>query len=81
MPKESILGFDLFAWDEWDEVDNNIWIFYNATFIPPSLKKFDGNNVTMSREGNIAVQSGEKEHEINLFSVPEFRNYIKQRIG
>lgn len=80
MPKESILGFDLFTWDEWDEADNNIFMYYNATFIPASLKKFDGNDVTMSREGDIVVYFEEQEHKIDLFTVPEFRDYITEQI-
>jgi hypothetical protein len=55
-------------------------MYYNVTFIPASLKKFNGNNVTTSREGDIVLCFEEQEHKIDLFTVPEFRDYITEQI-
>jgi hypothetical protein len=27
MSKESILGFDLFTWNEWEEIDSDVFCF------------------------------------------------------
>lgn len=80
MPMESILGFDLFSWETWDAAGEDIFIFSNVTFIPASLRKFNGNNVEMSRNGDMVLCSGELRHEIDLFEVPEFVSYVTNRI-
>lgn len=81
MPMESILGFDLFSWETWEQFDEDILTFLNVTFIPVSLKKFNGSNVDMSRNGDVVVYNGNNQsHKIDLFTVPEFVSYVTNRI-
>lgn len=77
---ESILGFDLFTWEKWSSIDEDVFMFSNVTFIPASLRKFNGNNIEMSRNGDMVLCSGELRHEIDLFEVPEFVGYLTNRI-
>jgi len=80
MPKETILGFDLFTWETWDSVDENIYMFSNVMFFPDSLKKFNGSTVGVSRNGDIVVGYNNQAHTIDLFNVPEFVSYVAKRI-
>jgi hypothetical protein len=56
-------------------------LFYDVTFIPASLQKYNGKDVELSRNGDIAIWDGkQKQEEVDLFSVPEFVNYIAKRV-
>jgi hypothetical protein len=76
VPKASFSGCDLFMWDKWEEIDCDTVFFYNVTFFPASLQKYNGLDVEIPRNrdnGNMVIWNGkQKQEEVDLFSVPEF---------
>lgn len=81
MYKENILGFDLFIWTDWSPIDSNTLMFHETTFIPNSLKeKFDNCDLEVTRNGKITVYKNSLIEQLDLFTVPEFRDYLHEKL-
>lgn len=64
MNKEQFCGIDLYNWKEWDEMDTDIFYFYNVEFLVPSMKKYDGMDVSRFFDGRMEVYGGENAEEV-----------------
>lgn len=79
---ESVLGIPVFAWKNWDELDEQVLVFYNVRFLLDSLKKYDNWCIAVDFGWNSIKAQDENGHleKIELFNVPEFIEALKQRI-
>ena len=64
MNKEQFCGIDLYNWKEWDEMDTDNFYFYNVEFLVPSMKKYDGMDVSRFFDGRMEVYGGENAEEV-----------------
>lgn len=64
MNKEQFCGVDLYNWKEWDEMDTDNFYFYNVEFLIPSMKKYDGMDVSRFFDGKMEIYGGENAEEV-----------------
>lgn len=64
MNKEQFCGIDLYNWKEWDEMDTDNFYFYNVEFLVPSMKKYDGMDVSRFFDGGMEIYGGENAEEV-----------------
>lgn len=64
MNKEQFCGIDLYNWKEWDEIDTDNFYFYNVEFLVPSMKKYDGMDVSRFFDGRMEIYGGENAEEV-----------------
>lgn len=64
MNKEQFCGIDLYNWKEWDEMDTDNFYFYNVEFLVPSMKKYDGMDVSRFFDGRMEIYGGENAEEV-----------------
>lgn len=64
MNKEQFCGIDLYNWKEWDEIDTDNFYFYNVEFLVPSMKKYDGMDVSRFFDGKMEIYGGENAEKV-----------------
>lgn len=64
MNKEQFCGIDLYNWKEWDEMDTDNFYFYNVEFLVPSMKKYNGMDVSRFFDGRMEIYGGENAEEV-----------------
>lgn len=79
---EKLLGIEIFEWNGWDEVEEQVLIFYDVKFKFNSLKKYDGYAISVGRDWQIeAIDENANVTKINLLEVPEFVEEIKKQLN
>ena len=76
---ENICGVALFTWSGWDDIDNDLFQFYDVEFIPKSMKKYDGCTVGLCRNGKIEIYDKNEDHvqySAYVTDIPEVLNEL-----
>lgn len=61
---EQFCGIDLYNWKEWDGIDTDNFYFYNVEFLIPSMKKYNGMDVSRYFDGKIEIFGGDNAEEV-----------------
>lgn len=61
---EQFCGIDLYNWKEWDEMDADNFYFYNVEFLIPSMKKYNGMDVSRYFDGKMEIFGGDDAGEV-----------------
>lgn len=62
--KEQFCGIDLYDWKECDEIDTDIFYFYNVKFLIPSMKKYNNMDVSRSFDGRMEIYGGKNAEKV-----------------
>lgn len=81
--KEQFCGIDLYNWKEWDMMDTDNFYFYNVEFLIPSMKKYDGMDVSRFFDGRMEIYGGEDAEEVVwsgfVTDIPEVLEELNKR--
>lgn len=94
MNTQYFLGIDLFTWNDlydvesdmlqfyWDEIDNDMFQFYNVNFPFESMKRFNGMDITFQLEGTLQIfnEDGKVLWEGFPTQIEEFREMLLERM-
>ena len=78
---EKLFDIPLFHWEEWDEIETKFLQFYNVEFQFESMKKYNGMDASLDRNGEIAITDSEGEEVWKGFAceIPEFLQEVNTR--
>lgn len=80
MNEEKLFDIVLFYWDEWDEIDLYCLQFYNVQFPFESMKKYNGMDVSLDRNGELKIYDGDEEvWKGFVFQIPEFMHALEEK--
>ena len=76
-----LFGIPLFYWEEWNEIDTGFLQFYNVEFPFESMKKYNGMDVSLDMNGEIAITDSEGKEVWKGFAcaIPEFMQELNAR--
>ena len=81
--KEQFCGIDLYNWKEWDVMDTDNLYFYNVEFLVPSMKKYDGMDVSRFFDGRMEIYGGENAEKVVwsgfVTDIPEVLDGLNKR--
>lgn len=81
--KEQFCGIDLYNWKEWDVIDTDNLYFYNVEFLVPSMKKYDGMDVSRFFDGRMEIYGGENAEKVVwsgfVTDIPEVLDGLNKR--
>lgn len=80
---EQFCGIDLYNWKEWDEMDTDNLYFYEVEFLIPSMKKYNGMDVSRYFNGKMEIFGGDNAEEIVwsgfVTDIPEVMDTLTKR--
>lgn len=78
---EKLFDIPLFYWEEWDEIETEFLQFYNVEFLFESMKKYNGMDASLDRNGEIAITDSEGEEVWKGFAceIQEFLQEVNTR--
>lgn len=80
---EQFCGIDLYNWKEWDEMDTDNFYFYEVEFLIPSMKKYNGMDVSRYFNGKMEIFGGDNAEEIVwtgfVTDIPEVMETLTKR--
>lgn len=83
MSTEQFCGIDLYNWKEWDEMDTDNFYFYNVEFLIPSMKKYNGMDVSRYFDGKMEIFGGDNAEEVVwtgfITDIPEVMETLTMR--
>lgn len=62
--KEQFCGIDLYNWKEWDIMGTDNFYFYNVEFLVPSMKKYNGMDVSRFFDGRMEIYGGDNAEKV-----------------
>ena len=81
--KEQFCGIDLYNWKEWDEIDTDNFYFYNVEFLVPSMKKYNGMDVSRFFDGRMEIYGGDNAEKVVwsgfVTDIPEVLDGLNKR--
>lgn len=81
--KEQFCGIDLYNWKEWYVMDTDNLYFYNVEFLVPSMKKYDGMDVSRFFDGRMEIYGGENAEKVVwsgfVTDIPEVLDGLNKR--
>lgn len=81
--KEQFCGIDLYNWKEWDIMDTDNFYFYNVEFLVPSMKKYNGMDVSRFFDGRMEIYGGDNAGKVvwsgYVTDIPEIMGKLNKR--
>ena len=81
--KEQFCGIDLYNWKEWDIMGTDNFYFYNVEFLVPSMKKYNGMDVSRFFDGRMEIYGGENAEKAiwsgYVTDIPEIIEELNKR--
>ena len=78
---QKLFDIPLFYWEEWDEIETSFLQFYNVNFLFSSMEKYNGMDVSLDMNGELAItdSSGDEVWKGFACAIPEFRRELNAR--
>lgn len=81
--KEQFCGIDLYNWKEWDEMNTDNLYFYDVEFLVPSMKKYDGMDISRFFDGRMEIYGGNNAEKVvwsgYVTDIPEVMEALNNR--
>ena len=79
MYTEKLLNVELFDWDDWDYLSEDIFQYYGVKWKFESLRKYDRKAISLNRNGDVEIydDEGNVEKSFNLGQLKEFIDKLK----
>lgn len=81
--KEQFCGIDLYNWKEWAIMDTDNFYFYNVEFLVPSMKKYNGMDVSRFFDGRMEIYGGNNAEKVvwsgYVTDIPEVLDGLNKR--
>lgn len=61
---EQFCGIDIYKWEGWDVMDIDNFYFYNVEFLLPSMKQYNGMDVSQWFNGKIEIYGDENAERV-----------------
>lgn len=78
---QRLFDIPLFYWEEWDEIETGFLQFYNVNFLFSSMEKYNGMDVSLDMNGELAITDSDGNEVWKGFAceIPEFLQGVNER--
>ena len=76
---ETLFGIPIFAFADWVEIETGVLQLYNVEFPFPSMKKYNGSDVSIDMNGELIIydEEGEEVWKGYACEIPEFMKAVQ----
>ena len=77
---ETLFDIPLFAFTDWTEIETGVLQLYNVEFPFPSMKKYNGSDVSIDMDGELIIydEEGEDIWKVYACEIPEFMKSVQE---
>ena len=89
---QTLFGIPIFSWEDWDQIDTDVFNFYNIIFSFPlqSMRKYNGCDCSLDLNGDLIITKTGEEIEKDLYKteivwsglvcdIPEFMEKLNKK--